>query len=399
MARFLEAFLSYSTQDADLVIRVADALGRYGVVPWIDRSEIKGGSLQERLQSAVGRAGRVVVFLSTHAVKSNWVSDEVAEALKLPRESVLPVFLGDREVLVAAQKHLRAAWQLPDGRVDQLGVESGDADEIAQRVAEWVLDSAGLAQAPVVGVLVDQRGQGQRTGRPDSTTAVVKAVPEDAPVLVFRPDRGGRGFSDFLGTQSFRTFGRAIGDSLCHLGELARREVHVQVNGQLALAALVGNRLNRTGRHQLVVHHREGTTASLDFRAVISPPKGRQVPEAEGPPLAGTVALSLAKVAYRAEVQADAAARGLPLVEVLQSDEMIASQDEVDAVLAGWMGALHTLKNRGVRQVEVYSSLPDFVLVLAFSMVPPLFEHVGYIDRLRPGMAYEPMPMPSYSQR
>lgn len=93
-------FISYSHADANFVNRLARQLVAHEVNVWIDRWEINvGDSLIDKVESAIGGAGALLVVLSRASVESNWVKKEVNAGLVRELDEkqvvVLPLLLED----------------------------------------------------------------------------------------------------------------------------------------------------------------------------------------------------------------------------------------------------------------------------------------------------------------
>ena len=76
----MKAFLSHSSADKDVVLRVYDALKPQTV--WLDRAEIEWGQdFIDKIEEGIKTASDFVLFWSAPAAKSNWVSFELNMAL------------------------------------------------------------------------------------------------------------------------------------------------------------------------------------------------------------------------------------------------------------------------------------------------------------------------------
>jgi hypothetical protein len=82
----MDAFLSHSSQQAELAARIETLLEKERLKVWLDKSEIRLGTLlREELQSNI-QASRVLVLLwSRAAAKSRWVAAELLTAYHLNR--------------------------------------------------------------------------------------------------------------------------------------------------------------------------------------------------------------------------------------------------------------------------------------------------------------------------
>lgn len=94
-----ELFISYSRQDSALVESQVARLQRYFRV-WIDRKMSVGKAFPEELANRIRASAGVILFLSPHSVKSDWVNKEIstAEANGVP---FAPVMLVNSDVPAA----------------------------------------------------------------------------------------------------------------------------------------------------------------------------------------------------------------------------------------------------------------------------------------------------------
>jgi hypothetical protein len=82
----MDAFISHSSQQADLAARVEAILEADGLEVWLDRSEIRLGALLRReLQSSIEACRVLVLLWSKAAAKSRWVAAELLTAYHLDR--------------------------------------------------------------------------------------------------------------------------------------------------------------------------------------------------------------------------------------------------------------------------------------------------------------------------
>ena len=89
-------FVSYSSEDAPFAQSLAKALSDRNVGVWLDRWELRiGDSLTKRIGQALHKNDFIVVVLSPASVQSEWVRQELAEAMlreiQQKRVIVLPV--------------------------------------------------------------------------------------------------------------------------------------------------------------------------------------------------------------------------------------------------------------------------------------------------------------------
>lgn len=75
-----DIFISYASADREKARTIADTFTQLGHSVWWDRTIAPGEVFDEVLQRALDEAKCVVVLWSSHAVSSNWVKTEAAEA-------------------------------------------------------------------------------------------------------------------------------------------------------------------------------------------------------------------------------------------------------------------------------------------------------------------------------
>jgi hypothetical protein len=86
------AFFSYSREDSEFALKLAEDLKAEGANVWLDQLDIEPGQRWARaVQDALNRAQCVLVILSPASVNSNNVEDEVNFALE-EHKTVVPVF-------------------------------------------------------------------------------------------------------------------------------------------------------------------------------------------------------------------------------------------------------------------------------------------------------------------
>ena len=92
------AFFSYSRDDSEFALRLAEDLKAAGANVWLDQLDIAPGQRWARaVQDALDNCHRLLVILSPASVNSTNVEDEVAFALE-ERKTVIPVFFRDCKV-------------------------------------------------------------------------------------------------------------------------------------------------------------------------------------------------------------------------------------------------------------------------------------------------------------
>ena len=95
-------FISHSSQDDAFVGNLRAVLADHGQAGWIDSRELRGGDpLWTEIKTAITDASAYAVVVSTDALQSNWVGEELLHALKVQKERgrdkfpVIPLSLND----------------------------------------------------------------------------------------------------------------------------------------------------------------------------------------------------------------------------------------------------------------------------------------------------------------
>ena len=80
---FYSCFISYSTQDQEFAERLHADLQAKGVRCWFAPEEMKAGrKVHEQIDEAIRLHDRLLLILSEHSMKSEWVNTEIAKARK-----------------------------------------------------------------------------------------------------------------------------------------------------------------------------------------------------------------------------------------------------------------------------------------------------------------------------
>lgn len=92
-----DAFISYSSRDAQFVDRMAHSLSERGLRIWRDKGSIRpGDQFPEALASGLAECGTVVMVLSQSSVTSAWVAWELDRVRRLrPGTRIIPVQIDD----------------------------------------------------------------------------------------------------------------------------------------------------------------------------------------------------------------------------------------------------------------------------------------------------------------
>ncbi len=110
--RSYDFFLSYSRDDAPVVLSVVKELSGSGIDVFTDEIEIGwGDSINEKVFSSLETTRNIVVFLTDSAIQSKWVRKELSTALtnEITRGSViiLPVLLAEQGAFFEAFPFMR----------------------------------------------------------------------------------------------------------------------------------------------------------------------------------------------------------------------------------------------------------------------------------------------------
>jgi hypothetical protein len=118
--RFYSCFISYSTKDQDFADRLYADLQVNGVRCWFAPQDLKIGDLfRQRIDEAIRLHDKLLLILSEHSVRSNWVREEVEACLEREQQEkrivLFPVRLDD------AVMDAREAWAASIRRQRHIG--------------------------------------------------------------------------------------------------------------------------------------------------------------------------------------------------------------------------------------------------------------------------------------
>jgi len=287
-------FLSYNSSDRPIVEATANRLCRYGIIPWFDQHDIEVGlSLKEYLAQVVKDQDSITVFMSDHSMRQNtsWVSHELGVAWRRwtdegagSDDRIIPVYLGDPKELIMnnqlqppeLREQIKNEWLLkedPD-KVDRLGIVPDNperclddpapcAEQIAKQIAfSKIYQRLDLRQARDIVIVIDQRGNGPRSGKPD-LPALPPEVSPNASALVFRPDLGERNRQELLSGTDWEDFQATLRAALGRvIGSPRSRPQNIVIQGdsQLALPFVLGDYFERNSTATLYCTHGSGQT-------------------------------------------------------------------------------------------------------------------------------------------
>jgi len=127
--QFYSCFISYSSKDVDFAERLHADLQAKGIRTWIDRDDLKTGEwIRRAINEAIWAHDKLMLVLSEHSIRSDWVEGEVEAALERERRDertvLFPIRL-DNEVLdtsvawasnIRQRRHIGdfVGWKDPD---------------------------------------------------------------------------------------------------------------------------------------------------------------------------------------------------------------------------------------------------------------------------------------------
>ena len=92
-------FISYSHGDTKFVDKLESYLNKRGIRFWRDVHDMKSGRMETQIDRAIRQNPTVLLILSEHSIKSDWVEHEVRTARglekELGRDVLCPVALDD----------------------------------------------------------------------------------------------------------------------------------------------------------------------------------------------------------------------------------------------------------------------------------------------------------------
>jgi hypothetical protein len=79
--QYYSCFISYSSRDQDFADRIHADLQNKGVRCWFAPHDMPiGGKIRDEIDAAIRLRDKVLLILSKHSIKSDWVEDEVTKA-------------------------------------------------------------------------------------------------------------------------------------------------------------------------------------------------------------------------------------------------------------------------------------------------------------------------------
>ena len=134
-------FFSYSRQDSDFVIHLAQSLREAGAEVWLDQLDIKPASRwYKSIEQALFKSSILLVVLSKSSVESANVMDEVSYALE-EHKRVVPILLEDCDIPFRLRR-LQFADFTKDGSdaLKTLILSMGLEDHVASKLSNTAAD-------------------------------------------------------------------------------------------------------------------------------------------------------------------------------------------------------------------------------------------------------------------
>lgn len=378
MSTVASAFLSHSKADwqAWRVSEVADLLGQFGILPWIDDTDLRGsGALDPKLGAAIKAQSHFVLFLSEGATKSGWVRREVEAAIAHHGQK--------RIIIVVEQAQKDARLKAVPGLAFALNLATqprfvwlDEPEKMAWELARVILDDLAIHKAAAFGILLDQRGKGDR--RNEEGMVRPPLLPTDAPMLVFRPDRGPRTEVTMEVGNHWEAFAHRLGRALATTmgARSGGREAYLTGNAQLGLAWLVG-RIIGSEKSLIRFHTHQPGEATLHhrWRRDLPPPApdldaclDAQTVASGGP--AVVLGIGPLNTPYEKNAREWAAAQRPPLpVAWLQTARWFYTQAEAEQLLADTLASIERLAGK-VSTIYVVSCLTFHLTALLAALAP-----------------------------
>ena len=147
-----DVFISYSSNDQDRVVKLADKLRTAGVSIWVDESGIGAATLwSKEIAGAIKGCKVLVLMVTPNSVKSKNVVKEVSLASEQNKQ-ILPVILEPTQIPEALEYHLAG--------IQHLDVDGMSASESSEEILPALQRLVGMESEEANAV-----GHGNRTSR------------------------------------------------------------------------------------------------------------------------------------------------------------------------------------------------------------------------------------------
>lgn len=412
--RIASTFLSHSSHSSgekELVREVAKQLARRGVLAWLDEQELGLSPLSEALTQAVQAQATMAIFLSEHALNSEWCKDELRWALESAEgiDHLLPVYLGDPLELVRRHPVLRTRFLHPDGdRVNLLGCWNPsdplhpDPQLIAKKIAQTVFKRVFPPAWSEVVVIVDQRGAGPRRQPPRLPDNVARL---EVPALRFQVDLEPRQRQSMVTGSDWEHAAQCMkwGLSIA-LGSLRGepRKVRVVAEAQTSLAWAVGSHFDRTTSVELYAYDKQHVAITNRGQVSNRPLEGgnpcaaQPVPQ-DSPVSAGShamIALGVGPFERYSHFVKDSLAPNTPLFWIDPGN--IENSEQAMNVVADLVAAAsHLTREHRAQELLLYwSSANHLACLAAANLTHHVVPRVRFMERDHTRCVYEYLPMP-----
>jgi len=168
------AFVSYSREDSEFVLRLAEDLKAAGANVWLDQLDIKPGQAWDSaIENALIEATRMLLVLSPSSAKSTNVRNEISFALQ-ENKVILPILYQDCSIPLQLHR-----IQYVDFRTDYAVGLNALLIQLAAQSAEPTAAPAGALTQPLPGAAVVTAPASVRTDRlaPDKQSALPQRTP------------------------------------------------------------------------------------------------------------------------------------------------------------------------------------------------------------------------------
>lgn len=132
-----DVFISYSSVDSEHVLDFVAALRNTGITYFIDKMGIGWGeSIVEKVFSGIERSRYVIVYVSSHSLKSPWVKKEILTAFQREIESDAVTLL---PILACPHDEFEQTFPFLRGKKY---ISAGDNDQIVEKLIELLRGTA-----------------------------------------------------------------------------------------------------------------------------------------------------------------------------------------------------------------------------------------------------------------
>lgn len=410
-SNYVSTFLSHSSADHKLAKDVAEGLGHWGVLAWLDKNELlEMGSLSENLKQAVKQQTTLTIFLSKKSSQSEWCKDELRWALsEYPDDKrLLPIYLGDPLKLVESHDLLRTRFLNPDGdRVDRLGFyypqspKNPDTNALVEKIALSTYKHSISSSWSDLVIFLDQRGTGPRRGQPDLPDNIAGL---NAPILTFRPSLEPRHKTELLTGKDWENMltnmTKALSSIPGNIRGIDTRKIRVLGNAQTGLMWAVGRQYDRTNNVELYGYGRSGEIISNKDQDRLKPLTGGK-PDCAKLISGETENLDMGQVEVALYVGTENYLQDVKLMPNLSlfwiETDKISNSKQAMQLVADIIGAIKKLyQEHNVRELSIFWGTANHVALLTAANLTGqhAFPKIKYMERDHANRTYVHLPMP-----